>query len=408
MEYEQEEIMYAALLADKNFDRLNLTLKQPNIFNALGVGHYEIRHSNFLAWLLDPNANHGLQEIFLTRFLRDIFVDKRSKQKSLVQIPQLLRQNILVRREWNSIDILIEFEDTVIALENKILSGEHSNQLVRYQRIVEEHFPNSPHIFIYLTPFGIESSARDTYIEYGYSQVASHLQDILKLYEESLNNSVRIYIKDYINNLRMNVITDSQANELARNIYKNHRELLDFIFENRPDFATDFRNLCEIELTSRGYEIGSRNKGYVRFLTPKLKDLIHIYAHANGWPNKESFLFEIDFFWSAGKIKFYPIVPPGDEELRKILINALLKVENAKEASGKKWSTFLHKVESFEINSMSEKDEEDIKLYIRAFINKIVKTVDKVEEALLGASDEIHQYKAIYSNGNSLSTESDL
>lgn len=64
MEYEKEEIMYAALLADKNFDRMNLTLKQPNIFNALGVGHYEIRHSNFLAWLLNFIAYNCLQGFF--------------------------------------------------------------------------------------------------------------------------------------------------------------------------------------------------------------------------------------------------------------------------------------------------------------------------------------------------------
>lgn len=398
MEVEEVERKYANLLAGENFDRLNLTLKQPNIFNALGVGHYEIRHSNFLAWLLDPGANHGLQEIFLTRFLRDIFLDKRSKNNSLVQIPKLLKENILVRREWNSIDVLIEFESTVIALENKIYSGEHNNQLKRYQKIIEEHFTDKNKIFIYLTPFGIQSSQQDIYIEYGYLQVATHLQDILNLYSESLNNSVQIYIKDYINNLKMNVMADSSANELAKDIYKNHKELLDFIFENKPDFATDFRNLFEAELVTRGFYIGSRNKGYVRFLTPKLKDLIHIYAHNNGWPNKESFLFEIDFFWSGGKIKFYPIVPPGDENMRKILIDGILKIEGAKDAWGKKWSTFLHTIENFDINSMSEKDESEVKTYINKFANKIQKTVESVEDALLGESDKIEKYKAQFIN----------
>jgi uncharacterized protein YjfI (DUF2170 family) len=398
MEVSQVELRYANLLAGENFDRLNLTLKQPNIFNALGVGHYEIRHSNFLAWLLDPGANHGLQEIFLTRFLRDVFLDKRSKNNSLVKIPKLLKENILVHREWNSIDVLIEFETTVIALENKIFSGEHNNQLKRYQKIIGEHFPEKNQIFIYLTPFGIQSSQQDVYIEYGYLQVATHLQDILSLYSESLNNSVQIYIKDYINNLKMNVMADSNANDLARDIYKNHKELLDFIFENKPDFATDFRNLFENELINRGYIIGSRNKGYVRFLTPRLKELIHVYAHANGWPNKESFLFEVDFFWSGSKIKFYPIVPPGDDEIRQILIDAILKVEGAKEAWGKKWSTFLHTNENFDMNRMSEKDENDVKIYIAKFVNKIQKTVKDVEDVLLTQKDKIENYKAKYIN----------
>ena len=398
MEIAEVELKYANLLAGENFDRLNLTLKQPNIFNALGVGHYEIRHSNFLAWLLDPGANHGLQEIFLTRFLRDIFLDKRSKNNSLVQIPSLLKQNILVRREWNSIDVLIEFETTVIALENKIYSGEHGNQLSRYQKIIEEHFPEKNKIFIYLTPFGIQSSQQETYIEYGYLQVATHLEDIINLYSGSLNNSVLIYIKDYVNNLKMNVMADSKANELARDIYKNHKELLDFIFENKPDFATDFRNLFENELISRGYSIGSRNKGYVRFLTPKLKELIHVYSHANGWPNRESFLFEIDFFWSGGKIKFYPIVSPGEEEIRKILVDAILTIENAKEPWGKKWSTFLHIIENFDINKIGEKEEVEIKGFIYKFANKIQKTIDRVEEALLSEEHKIKEYKSKYLN----------
>ena len=31
-----------------------------NIFKALGVGDYEIRHSNMLAWLMDPHEKHNL------------------------------------------------------------------------------------------------------------------------------------------------------------------------------------------------------------------------------------------------------------------------------------------------------------------------------------------------------------
>ncbi len=62
------------LLQDNNFELLSLELKKPNIFRILNITHYEIRHSNFLAWLLSPHEKHGFSTLFLKWFLREIFV----------------------------------------------------------------------------------------------------------------------------------------------------------------------------------------------------------------------------------------------------------------------------------------------------------------------------------------------
>src|SRR5690606_12205461 len=43
-----------------------------NIFDALGIVRTEIRHSNFLAWLLDPAESHGLGGLFLNAVLMDL------------------------------------------------------------------------------------------------------------------------------------------------------------------------------------------------------------------------------------------------------------------------------------------------------------------------------------------------
>ena len=34
-----------------------------NIFDAVGIAHVEIRHSNFLAFILDPAESHGLEAV---------------------------------------------------------------------------------------------------------------------------------------------------------------------------------------------------------------------------------------------------------------------------------------------------------------------------------------------------------
>jgi hypothetical protein len=68
---------YDRLLKDSDFDKLELGLKNPNIFQILNISKNEIRHSNFLAWLLNPQESHKLNDIFLKRFLREVFSSEK-------------------------------------------------------------------------------------------------------------------------------------------------------------------------------------------------------------------------------------------------------------------------------------------------------------------------------------------
>jgi len=85
-------------------------------------------------------------------------------------------RGVEVRREWKNIDLLITCDDPsfVIAIENKVGSGEHSNQLNRYREIVNE----APGLakyerrqFVFLTPEG-ESPSDETWTEYSYADPA--------------------------------------------------------------------------------------------------------------------------------------------------------------------------------------------------------------------------------------------
>ena len=44
-------------------------LSELDLFDVLGVVHGELVHSRFLAWLLDPQQNHGSRDHFLKSFL---------------------------------------------------------------------------------------------------------------------------------------------------------------------------------------------------------------------------------------------------------------------------------------------------------------------------------------------------
>ena len=66
--------LYDKLLKDEDFDKLDLGLKNPNIFQILRISKNEIRHSNFLSWLLDPNESHKLGDIFLKTIFKRSFL----------------------------------------------------------------------------------------------------------------------------------------------------------------------------------------------------------------------------------------------------------------------------------------------------------------------------------------------
>lgn len=108
------------LEADTSFQQLSQKMQTLNIFEVLGITNAEIRHSNFLAWLLDPNGNHGMGD----KFLRE-FVSKLGQR-------EVVPENVtvcIVRREWQHIDLLVlcQKEKYLLCVENKVFSGEHDN-----------------------------------------------------------------------------------------------------------------------------------------------------------------------------------------------------------------------------------------------------------------------------------------
>jgi hypothetical protein len=61
-------------LSEVNLDleRLEALLKRFNIFEATGFIRQELRHSDFLAYLLDPKGTHGLGDAFAKRLLKRV------------------------------------------------------------------------------------------------------------------------------------------------------------------------------------------------------------------------------------------------------------------------------------------------------------------------------------------------
>ena len=373
---------YSQLVKDINFDKLDLELKNPNIFHILKISNTEIRHSNFLSWLLDPSQSHKMGDIFLKRFLREVFSSDKFDKLNQVDVEGMNLTDVQIYREWKNIDILIVLNDIVVCVENKILTKEHSNQLQRYRKIVEENYPNLKRIFVYLTPFGdISENESDIYEPISYVFVVETLERILKVYSSSLNDLVRTYIKDYIIMIKREIMKTDESIELSRKIYQNHRELLDFIYENKPDLSDHFIKILKEEMKKRGWIEGSTNKHYVRFYTEKIKDFIHYNKTVkNGWKKNESFLFEFQIYPPTNKLNFVTVISPSDPDYDTEKIqNILLEIDGSKKGIGKKWIVNFRVNTKFDYEEVSNLSDEEINKIVNDFFDKITKIVEKVE-----------------------------
>jgi len=384
---------YRELLNDIDFDKLELELKTPNIFQILSVARTEIRHSNFLGWLLDPNANHGLGKLFLTKFLRGISTSEVATELDEFNIEDLNYNNVEIRREWKNIDLLIIFDSLVICIENKIDSKDHSNQLAKYRKIINDTFNKRKKVFVYLTPTG-EASTTETekqhYSLYSYEEIIEQLERLLEIHGKSLNISVNQYITDYLITIKRELMRNDELNELADKIYRNHKELIEFVFEHKSDFSTELYPIFEKKIIQSGWVMGSKNKGFAKFTTPELSKIIP--RKGKGWPLKENFLFEIDFFWTSKKATFKTIVSPSDNEIREIFRKALENIDGHKKPRGNKWLVHFQHAWKFDNDELEGANEQTILDILDNEWGEITEIVKKVEIELLKHKSALEKY----------------
>ena len=76
---EMASAIEALLLDDDGIPSVSAYLGGFNVFEAIGHTRSEERHSDFLAFLLDPNETHGLGAEVLRRFVVTILKSMRSE-----------------------------------------------------------------------------------------------------------------------------------------------------------------------------------------------------------------------------------------------------------------------------------------------------------------------------------------
>ena len=309
-------------LIDKRADN------KPNIFQILKVTNAEIRHSNFLSWLLDPSSNHNLGDIVLKGFIKEI-INHSDMFDDEFTIENIDFVDVEVRREWENIDLLVKIDSYVFCIENKIFSDEHSDQLTRYKNKVEESFPDLKKIYIYLNPQGISSfEESEVYLPISYQIVIDILENIDYSKFKKLSDTTRSFIEQYLVTLKRDIMGIEENSELAKKIYIKHRDLFDYIFEIKPDGINDINQVILDCLQSNGYKLGSVSKSFIRFYHQDMEQFIYINNSPNGWSKRETFTHEISLYSLNNKNELrisLGMSDMGDEEYDRARLNEILQ-----------------------------------------------------------------------------------
>jgi hypothetical protein len=298
-----------------------------NLFDVLKLSRTEIRHSNMLAWLFDPNENHGMGDRVLRALINFIILNYKPENLDEFSMVSMDLYSFEVRREWEDIDLLIVSNDAKVAIciENKIDSVEHSDQLTKYKKIMESNFYENGYniVYIYLSPDGkLPSDESWNVMTYN---------DILLIVEREsakskLNEQIKFLIENYMDVLRREIVEDQRLKKICAEIYAKHKEALDLIYEHRLDeilnISAIVKDWCNEQRNNGNLFFDEKNsqKGVVRFQTPKMSSILpDSDENISVWKNKQFYFYEIHI--TTEKLRVLLVVSmenlPYREELNK-------------------------------------------------------------------------------------------
>lgn len=392
MKTEEVALLERFVLDNPDLERLEAILDEFNPFVAMRWTRQETRHSSFLRWLLDPSETHGLGPYFLRQFLKHMAsLSNQPASLSVVDLDSWSYTATQILTEWNNIDLLVRDDShkLIVLIENKVDSGEHSDQLNKYRGLIEKQFPQHNKLFAYLSVDG-EIASDESFIPLGYADLVRLIEGTIARRHDQMHPSVSAFMGSYVEMLRRHIVEDSEIQKLCDKIYKTHRRALEVLFEFQPDRASELKDyLLGLISQVAHLEADYSSKSYIRFC-PKSWDFLPL--HGEGWTqSKRMILIEID--QSGGGVKLKVLLGPGRQSTRE-RIHAFIAEQPSvfNRATTKyypRWWSF-HSENWVSKKQYEEADMDDLKQQISArfgqFVTDELRQMVKSMEGLRGES----------------------
>lgn len=380
------------LLTSEDFAELQaISNNKFNIFQALKLQNNEVKHSNFLGWLLNPFESHYLMDCFFKELLKialrndSILVD--------IILKDLTDAKVTLEKMTNDgrrMDIFIDCPTNklVCVIENKIWSGEGCNQLEDYRNYIlnnDKYKDYKYKIFLFLTPYKY-SPCEDYkgYIRINYGDILKAINNLMKQYGCLLEDDVKIFIEHYKRMVERNIMgeMDKEIVDLCRKIYRENKEAINLIVENSDESAEIFELFVELlkERTDVDKNIVVEGKS-VKFLP---KGINNTEKLAFGEFDNNMIVNLHSLYW--GKKPLYieiAICKSNDKEKRNSLIKHISKCLSFNKFNGNddwSYSPTVTLIEQEELAS-SDGNKELIKEYMSKKLDECG-YIEKLKDAL--------------------------
>lgn len=336
-----EQSLERLFLNNADFDQLSTAMDVFCPFDAVGMDNQEIRHGYFLRYILDPARPHGFGPECLRGFMwaaAEALQDDPAGPLRALDVHLMNLDDAIVTREYKGIDLLIEVPQAkvIVAVELKIDALEHSGQLGRYREIIHQEYPVADkwrQLLLFATKRGDMPSEAD-----GDGWRALPLKKLVDAFERVIDKGAghldaRMMLAAYVAMLRRRHLSDQRMEDLARKLWREHGEALEFLVSRKPDILSEvYQRLADqrVSIAARlskdsgvDIEADHSTKTEIRFAFCDW-DRVPGMCDGTGWkPSKRLVLLCLrrDLKNSTSRIQFY--LGPGPKEHRQTIFDAL-------------------------------------------------------------------------------------
>ena len=242
-----------ALAESADFRELSARLDVPCPFEALGVVSHEIRHSNFLAYIVDPNKPHGFGDACLQAFLECLL----AVGKTGIEVGKLPLSRARIYREYHYndggekgfMDLVIEIPShkatsgkaVVFVVEVKLGGGDHSRQLCIYAKIAKKKWPDKTHQrhLVYFVPVENPDPKHGDWHGVSFKSVADAFDALLKRGTKIGDCHSRWMLERYSTMIKWRYFTDDSLDGIARRLWNDHSDTLKSLIEWKRDMPAE-------------------------------------------------------------------------------------------------------------------------------------------------------------------------
>ncbi len=279
---------------------------ETSIFGIGSKGYFENPTTDILAFFCDDNGDHGLNALVLESLVQCLPESVNSIDCSLCSSPE----REVTTESGKRIDLLLEGDEWVIVLENKIYHHQN-NPFDDYEAFVsggKQRFKNKMPIFVVLSPSGDVPQDYSQWHGVSYPKLIQAIKDNLSqhFFSQPLNKWV-ILLREFILHLETLMTTQTTP-----------EETLEFVLEH----LVDIQKLQELKTSA----INDYHQELQQLIQNELGQTVNIRLHhwnkypalrfaLDSWGSKSDVVLYLDGDQSNAKINYYAQLPSRDDQV---------------------------------------------------------------------------------------------